>query len=317
MGNYLTLLGAIAPVFLLLGIGFAVRRLRWLAPEADQSLLNVVIKILYPCLILNAVLDNPALERAGNLFVAPVLGGATVVIGFAVAALALPLMRFKLASQARTFVFSIGIFNYGYLPIPLVQQLFDRETLGVLLLFNVGVEAAFWTVGIVVLTGISLSKGWKQILNPPAVSLVIALVLNFTGLASVLPELVLTTVGMLGACAIPLGLLLIGATLGDFAGMIKESGPIRWRIPVVASCLRLGVLPLVFLGLAAFLPVTPELQRVLVVQAAMPAAIFPIVIARHYGGHPGTALSVVLATTCLSLLLIPLWLNLGSRWIGL
>ncbi len=317
MGNYLTLLGTIAPVFLLLGIGFSIRRLKWLAPEADQSLLNVVIKILYPCLILNAVLDNPAMEQAGNLLVAPVLGVATVLIGFALAALALPLMRFNLSSQARTFVFAIGIFNYGYLPIPLVEQLYDRETLGVLLLFNVGVEAAFWTVGIVVLTGISLRKGWKQILNPPAISLALALFLNFTGLAAVLPGMLLTTIALLGACAIPLGLLLIGATLGDFSTMIKDSGRIQWRVPFAASALRLGLIPLAFLALAYCLPTTPELKRVLVIQAAMPAAIFPIVIARHYGGHPATALSVVLATTCLSLLLIPLWLNLGSLWIDL
>ncbi len=317
MGNYLTLLGAIAPVFLLLGTGFAVRRLGWLTRDADPSLLNVVIKILYPCLILNAVLDNPAMERAGNLLAAPLLGAAAVLAGFAAAGLALPLLRFRRSAQARTFVFSVGIFNYGYLPIPLVQQLFDRETLGVLFLFNVGVEAAFWTVGIVVLTGISAGRGWKQVINPPAVSLALALFLNFTGLAAVLPEMILTTIGMLGACAIPLALLLIGATLGDFAGLVRESGPVGWRGPVAALCVRLGVLPLAFLALASLPLLTPEMQRVLLIQAAMPAAIFPIVIARHYEGHPATALSIVLATTALSLLLIPFWLSLGRLWLGL
>jgi predicted permease len=54
---------------------------------------------------------------------------------------------------------------------------------------------------------------------------------------------------------------------------------------------------------------------VLVVQAAMPAAVFPIVLARHYGGQPLVAVQVVLATTALGLLVIPLWLSLGLAWI--
>jgi predicted permease len=58
-----------------------------------------------------------------------------------------------------------------------------------------------------------------------------------------------------------------------------------------------------------------ELKRVLVVQAAMPAAVFPIVLARHYGGQPLVAVQVVLATTALGLLVIPLWLSLGLAWI--
>ncbi len=317
MGNHLTLAAAVFPIFLLLAIGAGVRRLHWLQPAADETLMNLVVKILYPCLILGAVLDNAAVERMENLLVAPVLGGLTVLLGFAVAALVLPALKAPSPAAARTFVFTVGLFNYGYLPIPIVQQLFDRETLGVLLLFNVGVEIAFWTVGILLLTGISPLKGWKQILNPPAIALFTALILNFTGLAALLPEPLLRTVGLLGGCAIPLGLLLIGATLFDSTRAVKDAERRRWRVPLIACGVRLGILPALFLLLAILLPISPELQRVLLIQAAMPAAIFPIVIARHYGGHPETALAVVLGTTLVSLLTIPLWLSLGKLWLGL
>jgi len=56
---------------------------------------------------------------------------------------------------------------------------------------------------------------------------------------------------------------------------------------------------------------TVELKRVLVVQAAMPSAVFTIVVARHYGGHAPTAVQVVLATTVASLLSAPLVLAWG------
>ena len=72
-----------------------------------------------------------------------------------------------------------------------------------------------------------------------------------------------------------------------------------------------------FILLARYLPASVELKRVIVLQAAMPAAVFPIVMSRHYGGHPPTALRVVIGTSLLSLLTIPLWLRLGMKFAGL
>jgi predicted permease len=60
-----------------------------------------------------------------------------------------------------------------------------------------------------------------------------------------------------------------------------------------------------------------ELKRVLVIQAAMPSGVFPIVLARHYGGQPLTAVQIVLGTTALGILTIPLWLRVGLAWTGL
>jgi predicted permease len=87
---------------------------------------------------------------------------------------------------------------------------------------------------------------------------------------------------------------------------------------VVVSCLlRLGILPVLFLVLAKFLPCSLELKRVITIEAAMSAAVFPIVIAKHYGGDPATALRVVLGTSLVGLVTIPLWLRFGMKWVGL
>jgi len=45
----------------------------------------------------------------------------------------------------------------------------------------------------------------------------------------------------------------------------------------------------------------------------MPCAVFPIVLARHYDGSPEVALKVVLSTTIVSLVSIPLWLSFGLK----
>jgi predicted permease len=54
----------------------------------------------------------------------------------------------------------------------------------------------------------------------------------------------------------------------------------------------------------------------MIVQAAMPAGVMPLVIAQHYGGRPLTAVQIVIGTTALGIFLIPLWLRLGLVWIG-
>ena len=53
------------------------------------------------------------------------------------------------------------------------------------------------------------------------------------------------------------------------------------------------------------------------VQAAMPAGMTAILLARMYGGRPAVAVQVVIATTVLSLLTLPWIITWGSRWIGL
>jgi predicted permease len=155
-----------------------------------------------------------------------------------------------------------------------------------------------------VLNGLSLREGWRKLLNPVVITLVGAVIGNLTGLAAQLPATILGVVHALAACAIPLGLVMIGVNLANYLGDLR--GLVRPRVLLGASVLRLGLLPIVILCVAKWLPCSPELRRVLVMQAAMPAGVFSIVLARHYGGQPLTAVQIVMGTTLLGLVTIPL-----------
>jgi malate permease and related proteins len=145
------------------------------------------------------------------------------------------------------------------------------------------------------------------------IALLAAGVGNVVGLPEVMPGWIDRVLGMAGACAIPLGLITIGATLTEY--LQKPSQLFSVRVTPAACALRLLVFPALFLVLAKFIPASPELKRVIMVQAAMPAGIVPILIARHYGGQPLTAVQVVLGTTAVGLVAIPLWLSLGLSWV--
>ncbi len=307
-----TILGAAAPVFLLLALGFVLRRTRVLTAEADASLMRLVVMVLYPCLFLDFIIGNPALRAAHNLVAAPLAGFLATAGGFVAAYGVARLIGLRRGTGLRTFAFCNGVFNYGYIPIPLITALFaSRETLGVLLVFNVGVEAAIWTAGILLLCGRLHRSALRRLLNPPLLALAVALAVNAAGLDARLPGWLGELIRMLGACSIPLGILLAGAAVADLMGARDWLADIR--VPAGSIAVRLILLPAAFVAAAALAPgVSTELRQVLVVQAAMPAGIFPIVLARHYGGDAAAAVRIVLATTLASVVTMPLWIRWGS-----
>lgn len=313
MGEYTVVLGAVLPIFIIVVVGGVIRRANWLTTEADQSLMKLVVNLLLPALILDALLGNQALEDASNVLLAPLVGFGTIALGLGLAYFVAPLFGLKERVRRRTFAFTTGIYNYGYIPIPLAVLLFDRETLGVLFLHNVGVEIAVWTIGLALLRG-GFQGNWKEIINAPIIAVFTGIFIHYTGLYTYFPEFALTSIHLLGASGIPLALLLIGATMADNLG---EFDPTKGAPTVIGSCLmKIGAIAAIFVFLAVILPVSQEMKRVIILQAAMPAATFPIILAKHFGGHVATALRVVFWTSIVSLITIPLWIRFGLRWIG-
>jgi hypothetical protein len=234
-----------------------------------------------------------------------------LLLCFGIAAVCARLLRLRWPQPARTFAFSAAVPNWGYLPVPLVQQLFGTNTMGVLFVHNIGLELALWSAGVWLLSG---SGSWRKVFTVPFFAILGALTLNLLNAGVWLPRVVLDSLHMLGLAAIPLSLLLTGATLADSVGALRDD---RRALVTVAGCVvRVGLLPPLFLAAAYWLPVSLDLKRILVVQAAMPCAMVPIILSRHFRGDVGTAVQIVIASTALGLLTIPLWLRIGFAWLG-
>jgi len=315
MFSYLQLLLLILPVFGLMGLGMGLRRVGWLTAEADASLLRLVVNFLYPCIIFENVHANPALRDPANLAWAPLIGFATMAGGIAVGFYVARLLGYTVGTGLRTFAFTAGIYNYAYITVPMMTALFGAGSLGVLFAHNVGAEAAIWVVGVMVLAGQSWREGWRQLLSPPVLSLFVSVGVNLAGLAPHVPDLVLNVVRPLSACAIPMGLILSGATMAEhFFDRPREL--LDPRTALAAVGLRLGLMSVLFLMLAKYGPFSADLRHVIMVQATMPAGFLPIVLVKHYGGHLLTAVRIVFATVVASILLTPLWLRLALAWVG-
>ena len=119
-------------------------------------------------------------------------------------------------NKARTFASVAGLQNYGYIPLPICLALFDRDVVGVLLAFNMGVDIAMWTLGVALMPGGQAREDWKKILlSPPIASVAAGIVLNALGAGHWVPQAVDGAWHMLGLCAVPVGLLVTGTVLAD------------------------------------------------------------------------------------------------------
>jgi predicted permease len=305
------LLHLILPVFLVIASGYALRRTGVFTEEGDRSLLGLLVNLLVPCLALDVIIGNEALERPANWIFPPLLGFLVPALGYLVC-LGGARLFLRDVKKARTFASVAGLQNYGYIPLPICLALFDRDVVGVLLAFNMGVDIAMWTLGVALMPGGDGKSDWRKILlSPPIVSVAAGIALNAMGAGHWVPQAVDGAWHMLGLCAVPVGLLVTGAVLADHMrpGMLRSG----WNTIGLALALRLGLLPALILAAAIWLPLNPALRTVLVVQSAMPSAVFPVVLAKMHGGDMPTALRIVLGTSIASLITIPLWLGWAMK----
>jgi len=330
MEQYLQILGSVIPLFVLMAAGAIVRRAGVLNEQADQTLVNLIVHVLQPCLILDHVIPSEALRVPGNLVWSPLLGFAGMAIGIALATVAARAYRFPKDEQTRTFAFVGGIFNYGYIPVPLVATLYGSGTLSVLFVYNLGVEVAFWTIGFAAFEQRSVLKEWPRIFTTPVRALLLGVAINLiTAHFGILLDektlataswgwpvkLVMDTIHLAGSCAIPLALLLIGATMADYWGAFRQAS--GGAVMLLATVVRNLICPAVFVLMAWALPISTELKETVIVQAAMPAGVFTLLLARHYGGDVPVALQIIFATSAASILTMPLWIHFGMKLVGL
>ena len=313
--SYTQILFSIIPVFGLVGIGVLFRGLRWITPESDTSIMRLVVNCLYPCLIFENVLNNDALRAPANLLAAPFTGYITIGAGILAALLAGRAIGLTQGAGLRTFAFATGINNYSYIALAVCAALFGAQSpvIGLTLVHATGSEAALWTVGVFILTGLTPREGLKKLINGPLIALVLGLLLNLAGAREHLPAFLLETIHRCGLCGLTVGIIFIGVTLHEY--LVKPATLLHPRVTPVSLLLRLGLFPLAILIAAKTLPLTADMKHVLIVQAAMPAGMFPLAISKHYNGRPLTAAQVIVATTALGIITIPLWIKLGMAWV--
>ncbi len=304
------IIAAVLPAYLLIVLGALMRKTRILRPEHDEPLMHSVYQIMYPCFILDKILGSQALKQGSVVGWSLGIGFSELLVGMAVGVIVGRWIQLHKGSGLRTFGFSVGIQNFGFTAIPIVQSLYGAAAVSVLMVHNLGVELSIWTFGVMVMSN-DKEIPWKKLINGPAVSVVVGLLLVALGWDVYFTGPVREMMKWLGSGAFPMALLVTGAIMIDMVAVERPS----LRIALCGTLLRLGVIPMIILSAAKFLPLALELKQVLIVQAAMPAAMSPLLIAKLYGGRPGIAAQIIVVTTAISLLTLPAVIAFGVRWV--
>jgi predicted permease len=305
---------AVLPVFLIMGLGALFQRGGWVDPALDTGIMRLNLRLFFPCFILDKVIGDPVLDTWTNVLWPVTTGYASVAAGLGIGTVAAAVLRFRQGEGRRTFTLAAGIQNYGFMALPVTVSLFGEGPLGLLFLYGMGIELAMWTIGIMVLRG-TTRGGWRSLLNGPCLAVLAGLALHYLGADGWIPGSVRNGVSALGTCAVPIALFATGLAIAAQAG--ASPWTLQGRTLAGAFVVRLCLVPACLLAMARYLPLSVELKQILAVQAAMPSAVFPIILAKLYGGHVATAIQVVLGTTILCLATMPWILKWGVRWIGL
>lgn len=314
-------LAAVLPVYLVILAGALLRKLRILTQEQDEPVFRLVFNVLYPCFILDKILGASNVRDAGAVMWGIGAGFGLTVLSFAGAWLFGGLLGFQKGTGRRTFTLTAGVQNFGYTAIPVVEQIWaGTGAIAMLFVHNLGVELAIWSVGVMIVSG-EKNIPWRKLVNGPVISVLLGLVLVGSGLDRYLEagsgypigEALRKSMAWLGAGAFPVAILITGALVIDLVGADRPSP----RVVLGGVIVRLAVLPFLLLAAAKFLPAPVTLKQVLVVQAAMPSAMTPIMLAKVYGGRPGVAVQIVIATTVVSLFTLPFVIVWGRQWAGL
>jgi predicted permease len=283
------------PDFVLIMLGFLICRYTALGRPVWEAAERLVYYLLFPALLFSAIVRNP-LQPAEAL---PLAGAGWIVTGVGIA-LAYALHRWPSAPAGMHASGAQVAFRFNsYVALAVVERVAGAPGLAsialvIALVVPVCNVAAVWPLAR------HGGQGYLKELsrNPLILATVSGLVFNLLGLQ--LPELAATTLGRIGAAALPLGLMAVGAGLR--LGALREA-------PALAAALlsiRHLVLPLVALACAVLMDLSPVQQAVLVIFAALPTASSAYVLAVRMGGNGAYVAGLVTLSTLLGMLSLPL-----------
>ncbi|MEM1234173.1 MAG: AEC family transporter [Pseudomonadota bacterium] len=287
MNLALTVLEIVAPVFALAGIGFA-----WVKLGLDypvQFVTRLAMTLGIPALIFVALMEteiSPAALSRITLAAIVVYGALTLVMGALI---------WLGGLDARTWHAPFVMSNKGNIGLPLAFFAFGDEGLGfAVAVFAVSTIYAF-TIGLWLVT--RTSNPLDLVREPMVGATLLGALFLWQGWQT--PEVVTNTLRLVGQLGIPLMLI----TLGVAIARITPSGVGRAGLFAILKVFICGGIAAA-VGHAFALP--PVALAILILQFAAPAAVTSYLIAEKYGADAQSVAGLVVLSTALSVVSLPL-----------
>jgi len=310
---------ALAPIFVIMLLGFYAGKAK-MVDNKNVALLNVfVMDFALPAALFSATVKTPwlGIVQQSPLIVVLVL---SMWIGwFAIYFIATRVFH-KSPQDAAVLTLTVALPNYAALGLPILGSVLGEVPSTSL---SVAVSIA---CGSVLLTpfcllilerekalaaGNSEQSGigmlpvlmWRSVTKPIVWGPLLGVVLSGLGIG--MPEIVLAAIKPLGLAATAAALFLTGVILS--ARRLSINGAV-----ILGSVTKLLIQPLIALGLVTVLGLHGQIAITAVLMIALSAGFFGVVFGNRFGVQSPDAEAVLLITSLLCILTLPLFITLTS-----
>lgn len=286
-------------MFILMGVGFFLRRKNILTAEGKRMLTDLVIDVILPCNIINAF----SIEFNQDLLMA---GLQILLISLVLQLFCATISAFcyRNVPKRRRMILQYGTVcsNAGFLGNPIAEGLYGSLGLLYASIYLIPQRIVMWSAGVSYFTESPDKKEVfkKVVTHPCIIAVFIGMFLMLTQIQ--LPGVISRSVRSLGNCNTAMTMMLIGLILADagFKNMVNKT-------TVIFSVIRLLAIPLAVMAGCYLCHVDSTAAGLSVVLAAMPAGSTTALLAAKYHGDEVFASQCVVLTTILSMAFLPLW----------
>ena len=239
------------------------------------------------------------------------VGGMAFVFFFVLVLYAAALLFFrfvifrKKAQDVRYRIYTLALCfsNCAFMGVPVLEALLPGypQAVAFSAMFALAMNVLGWTLASAIITNDRKYMSAKKILlNPAVVSLAVAVPLFVSGAS--LPSQIDGMVTLLARMTTPLCMLIMGMRLATVSLRSVFATPSQYLIVAAKGF----AFPLLALGLLLLFPVEPNLRAAVYIMMACPSASVVLNFAEMLGEGQETAANLVLLSTGLSALTIPI-----------
>ena len=312
--------GKVLSIFLIIGVGFLANKAGVLPDSSNKFLVDLLIMITSPCMILTSIaskeLTDDTLGISLQIFLAAII--YFVVLSLLGYLLYGKILKFKPKEDIMIYTMILASMNCGFMGFPITLSLFGNDILYLMVLVNVIHTLYLYPFGTIQLN-IGSSKGnsfnLKETLraaaNPCAIAAVIGIILLFTGIK--LPEILFSSMEMIGDSTVPLSMLLVGVQLGNsnFSRIFRNR-------KLVATCLmKMFLVPVLVFLAVNWLPLASDLKVTLIFASCFASGVGIVPVISMENRNSLLAAEGVALTTLFSMVIIPAASMFLISWYGL
>lgn len=291
------IIAIISPIFIAAAIGFG-----WARSGVDYPsdfIGRMVMNIALPCLLIST-LSHSEVQLAALLK----MGLACLIASALMLMMALLVLRLKKLNP-REWLNSLLFANTGNMGLPLTLFAFGEEGLALSLGWFTGMMLLQFTLGNAVVSRASGLHQAKELLTKPAIW---GVIIGTTLLASGqrLPLGLDRTAGLLGQISIPLMMITLGVSIAQLKAPLLKT-------PIALSMVRIGGGLACGYAAASMLGLQGTALGVVLLQSAMPVAVFNYLLALHHQRAAAEVASMVLVSTLMALPLLPVLVTIARR----